>query len=106
VLAVVWLLAWFAVPGPLRTSWWQPWVWTWAFSAAMILTGASAVREAARARDITLFALGLLCVLVFVIVRVVDAQSLVVSGLMLLASAVVLWWLGRMWGRVSGEATS
>jgi hypothetical protein len=98
-LASLWLVEWFAIPGALRASWWQQWVWTWGFSAAMILMGASAVREAARTRDVGQFALGLLAVLVFVIVRVIDSQSLVISGLMLLASAVVLWWLGRMWAR-------
>ncbi len=106
-LAVCWVIAWLALPGSLRASWWQQWLWTWAFSAAMILMGAGAVREAARTRDLAPFALGLLCVLVFVIVRVVDAQSLVVSGLMLLASAVVLWWLGRLWARATkGEVAS
>ncbi len=98
-LAALWLIAWFVIPAHLRSSWWQQWIWTWAFSAAMILMGASAVREASRTRDIGQFVLGLLSVIVFVIVRVVDAQSLVVSGLMLLVSAVVLWWLGRMWAR-------
>ena len=106
-LAVCWLLAWLAMPGSLRASWWQQWLWTWAFSAGMILMGASAVREAARTRDLAQFGLGLLCVVVFVIVRVVDAQSLVVSGLMLLASAAVLWWLGRLWARSArAEVTS
>jgi hypothetical protein len=98
-LAALWLIIWFTLPDQLRASWWQQWAWTWGFSAAVILMGAGAVREAARTRDIGQFALGLLAVLVFVIVRVADAQSLVISGLMLLVSAVVLWWLGRMWAR-------
>jgi hypothetical protein len=96
-LAVLWFLVWFLLPGGLRDRWWQQWIWTWAFSGATILMGASVVREAAETRELGLFFVGLAGVVVFVIVRVVDAQSLVVSGLMLLASAAVLWWLGRMW---------
>jgi len=98
-LCTAWLIVWFALPGPLRTNVYLQWTWTTLFSAAVILTGASAVREAARTRDLGQFILGLLGVVAFVIVRVLDAPSLVVSGLMLLASAFVLWWLGRMWTR-------
>jgi len=57
------------------------------------------VRDAARTRDVGLFIVGLASVVVFVIVRVVDARSLIVSGLMLIASAALLWWLARLWVR-------
>jgi hypothetical protein len=98
-LAVLWLAVWFTLPASLRASTWLQWTLTAAFSAAAILMGATAVREAARTRDLGQFALGLLSVLSFVFVRVLDARSLVVSGLMLLASALVLWWLARLWAR-------
>lgn len=98
-LAVPWLLSWMAWPAAARASGWGQWLWTWTFSAALVLVGASAVRDAARLRRVSEFAIGLLCVLAFVIVRVADARSVVTSGLMLLASAALLWWLGRMWAR-------
>jgi uncharacterized membrane protein len=98
-LAVVWLVAWFTLPGHLRANVYLQWTWTAAFSAATVLMGASAVREAARTRDLGAFVVGLVSVVAFVIVRVLDARSLVVSGLMLIASALLLWWLARLWAR-------
>jgi hypothetical protein len=105
-LAAVWLIVWFTLPGPLRTSQWLQWIWTTAFSTATVLMGASAVREAARTRDLGQFVLGILSVVAFVFVRVIDARSLVVSGLMLLASAFVLWWLGRQWARAAATGVA
>ena len=98
-LAVTWLIVWFTLPGPLRSSVWLQWTWTAVFSGAVIHLGAAAVRDAARTRDVGQFVVGLSSVVIFVIVRVADARSLVVSGSMLIASAALLWWLGRLWVR-------
>lgn len=100
-LALVWLIVWFTLPGPLRASAGLQWAWTAAFSGAVILVGAGAVREAARTRDLGQLVVGLLSVVAFVIVRVFDARSLVVSGSMLIASALLLWWLARIWARAA-----
>jgi uncharacterized membrane protein len=99
ILAVLWLVSWVALPGTVRASAAFQWTWTAVFSGAMIHLGAAAVRDAARTRDVGLFIVGLASVVVFVIVRVVDARSLIVSGLMLIASAALLWWLARLWVR-------
>jgi len=98
-LAVLWLILWFALPGHLRASVPLQWTWTAVFSGAMVHLGAAAVREAARTRDSAQLVVGLSSVLIFVVVRVADARSLVVSGLMLIASAALLWWLARLWAR-------
>lgn len=96
-LAVAWLIVWFTLPGHLRSSVWLQWTWTAVFSGAAIHLGAAAVRDAARTRDVGQLVVGLSSVVIFVIVRVADARSLVVSGSMLIASAALLWWLGRLW---------
>jgi hypothetical protein len=69
------------------------------FSGAVIHLGAAAVRDGTRSRDLGQFAVGLAAVVLFVVVRVADARSLVVSGLMLIGSAGLLWWLARLWVR-------
>jgi hypothetical protein len=44
--------------------------------------------------------LGLLSVLTFVVVRVIDnSGGVLVQALLLLTMAAVLWWLARMWSR-------
>ncbi len=98
-LAVLWLVALFTLPVHLRASAGLQWAWTAVFSAATILMGAGAVKEAARTRDVGQLVAGLASVVIFVIVRVVDARSLALSGMMLLASAILLWWLARLWSR-------
>lgn len=102
-VATVWLIVWFVVPAETRSNDWQPWSWTIVFSVAAVLTGASIVREGARRRDVGLFAIGLLTVVAFLIIRVVDAQSLIVSGLMLLVAAAGLAWLARAWNSADRE---
>jgi uncharacterized membrane protein len=102
MLSVLWLAAWFLLPGASRTNAALQWTWTAIFSGAMIHLGAAAVRDAARARDVGQFAVGIAAVLIFVAVRVVDARSLAVSGLMLVASAMLLLWLARLWVRPAG----
>jgi hypothetical protein len=77
-------------------------MWTGLFGAAAVLCGASAIRGAARTRDLGQFVIGVLAIIVFVVVRLADARSLAVSGVMLLAAAVVLWWSARAWARPVG----
>jgi uncharacterized membrane protein len=98
-LAVLWIIAWFTLPAAWRASTPLQWMWTAVFSGAMIHLGAAAVRDGARTRDVGPLVVGLASVVIFVIVRVVDARSLVVSGSMLIASAILLWWLARLWVR-------
>lgn len=98
-VAVLWLAAWFMLPAQLRAGPALQWIWTAVFSGAVVHLGAAAVRDAARSRDGGLSVVGLVSVLMFVVVRVADARSLVVSGLMLIASAALLWWLARLWIR-------
>jgi hypothetical protein len=100
-IAALWLVLWFTLPAQLRSSTALQWTWTAIFSGAMIHLGAAAVRDAARSRDVGQLVVGLLSVVIFVIVRVLDARSLVVSGSMLIASAILLWWLARLWVRPS-----
>ena len=102
MLSALWLAAWFLLPASLRSAPALQWTWTAIFSGAMIHLGAAAVRDAARARDVGQFAVGIAAVLTFVAIRVVDARSLVFSGLLLVASAVLLLWLARLWVRPAG----
>lgn len=97
ILCALWLAAWFLLPATLRSGAALQWTCTAIFSGAVIHLGAAAVRDAARARDVGQFAIGIAAVLIFVAVRVVDARSLVFSGLMLIASALLLFWLARLW---------
>lgn len=103
LLSAVWLIAWFVLPAGLHASTWIQWTWTAAFSAALVFVAAEAVHESARTRNVALLVVGLSSVVIFVIVRVVDARSLVFSGVMLLASAALLWWLARAWTRHPAE---
>lgn len=106
-LTVLWLVAWFTLPGHLRSNAALQWTWTAVFSGAVIHLGAGAVRDASRTRDVGQLVVGLASVAIFVIVRVADARSLVVSGSMLIASAGLLWWLARLWVRApNAEAAS
>ena len=98
-IAVLWLVLWFALPAGARATTALQWTWTVVFSGAMIHLAAAAVRDASRARDVGQLVAGLASVVVFVIVRVADARSPVVSGLMLIASAALLWWLAWLWVR-------
>lgn len=102
-LVAVWVLAGFTMPAAVRASWWHQWMWTGLFGVATVLFGASAIREASSTRDVGQSALGALAILVFVVVRLVDARSLMGSGLLLLMAAVVLWWSGRAWARPVGR---
>lgn len=96
-LAVLWLVVWFTIPAHLRSNATLGWTWTIMFSTAVILLAAGAVRDAARTRDLGQLAVGLAGILVFVIVRVVDARSLFLSGMLLIGSAGLLLWLSRAW---------
>lgn len=104
IISIVWLAAWLTLPASLRAAAWLQWTWTAIFSGAMIHLGAAAVRDAARTRDRAQVIIGLVSVLALVVVRVVDARSLVVSGVMLLGFAALLWWLGRLWVRPGAPA--
>ena len=100
-LGLIWLGAWLFDPawvgGPGAR-----WPWTIAFGAATVLVGVSFVREASRERSAALFGLGVLAVLVFVVMRAMDAQgALWPSALALFAGAALLAWLGRTWARRS-----
>jgi uncharacterized membrane protein len=97
ILAVLWLAVWFTIPPHLRADATLAWTWTIMFSAAVILLAAGAVRDAAQSRDFGQLAVGLAAILVFVIVRVVDARSLFLSGMLLIGSALLLLWLSRAW---------
>lgn len=106
-VAAFWLIAWLTMPADVRSGTampWLPWLWTIVFSAASVLAGASIVREATRRRDLVSFVIGMLMVIAFVIIRVVDARSLMVAGALLLAAAAGLWWLARSWS--SGHAAA
>ena len=100
-LGLAWLGAWLLDPawvgGPAAG-----WPWTIAFAAATILAGVSFVREASRERSGALFALGVLAILIFVVMRAVDVQgALWRSALALFAGAALLAWLGRTWAKRS-----
>ncbi|HET9272131.1 MAG TPA: DUF2157 domain-containing protein, partial [Vicinamibacterales bacterium] len=100
-LGLIWLGAWLfhpaSVGGPAAR-----WPWTIAFSAATVLVGVSLVREASRERNSALFALGVLAILIFVMMRAMDAGgALWPSALALFAGAVLLAWLGRTWAKRS-----
>jgi hypothetical protein len=100
-LGLAWLGAWLFDPdwvgGPAAR-----WPWTIAFGAATVLVGVSFVRQASRERSAAMFALGVLAVLVFVVMRAIDAQgALWPSALALFAGAALLAWLGRTWSRRS-----
>ncbi len=98
---VVWIVAPGAVTGPSAR-----WPWLAAFGLAAVLTGASLVREAARDRDLGLFAMGILNVVSFVAARASGSEgNLWQSSLALFAGAVLLWWLGRTWAARSGRSS-
>jgi uncharacterized membrane protein len=100
LVASIWILAWVLLPGAFRSGNLAQWTWTAVFSATMVLVGTSAVREAAATRDRGMLTLGLLSVLTFVVVRVIDnSGGVLVQALLLLTMAAVLWWLARMWSR-------
>lgn len=99
LLAALWLVAWLTLPAHIRTSAALQWTWTVVFSGATIHLAAAAVRDASRTRDLGQFLVGLAAVAIFVIVRIADARSLVWSGALLIGSAILLWWLGRVWMR-------
>ncbi len=99
VLGLAWMGAWLIDPawvgGPAAR-----WPWTIAFSAATVLAGVRFVREAARERNAATFGLGVLAVLIFVVLRALDAQgALWPSAIALFAGAVLLAWFGRTWAR-------
>lgn len=98
-LGLAWLGAWLVDPdlvgGPAAR-----WPWTIAFGGATVLVGVSFVREASRERQAAMFGLGVLAVLIFVVLRAVDAEgALWPSALALFAGAMLLAWLGRTWAR-------
>lgn len=97
VLAIVWLIVWLTVPAHLRANQMLSWTWTVVFSGAVILLGAGVVRDAARTRDRGQLAVGLAAIVVFVIIRVADARSVFFSGTLLIACAILLFWLSRVW---------
>jgi hypothetical protein len=98
-ISVLWLVLWLVLPAGARASTALQWTWTVVFSGATIHFGAAAVRDASRARDVGQLAVGLVSVVILVIARVVDSRSVMASGVMLFASAILVWWLARLWVR-------
>ena len=99
-VGLAWLGVWLFDPAWIGSG--ARWPWTIVFGAATVLAGVSLVREASRERSAALFALGVLAVLVFVVMRAIDAQgALWPSALALFAGAALLAWLGRTWAKRS-----
>ena len=100
-LALVWLGVWLFAPDAINAPG-ARWPWMVAFGAALILAGVSFVREAARERSASLFALGVIAVALFVVTRAIDAQgALWPSAFALFGGAALLAWLGRAWAKRS-----
>ena len=87
-------LVWFNASLALRADLFGAWVWVGAFSALLLIIGASLVREAATTRDRTRLGLGLAAVIALVVVHFSSGKPLEGAIVLLLAGAV-LYLAGR-----------
>ncbi len=95
-LVVLWIATVLAAGGQEVVPTWWTWTWTLLPSIALVALTISAVREGVRARNLGLFAVGVLAMVALVVMHFSgETNRAGRSAVVLFAAAGVLWWVSR-----------
>lgn len=106
LIVVAWVASSLAAAGQAPAPSWWAWAWTALSSVALVLLTVSAVREGSATGNIGLSIVGVAAMVALVVMHFTGAANRFGrSALVLIAAALVLWWVSRTFRRTASPAT-